>query len=230
MRTTIIFLLAAFCAAQDHERTEKDIEKDIEKAFKAAYANRSDELGDFFNKTFSPGGDAEEYEKRFEAAWKDASEGVRRFVNETYWNISKTMRGENTSYPTESLEDVTALISEKVREASEKRGKEAHASKRTKTSEEGKPEEHGSILDTAWNYFKSVFGVSTKGEPPVAGLAQDITLPRSSGLTLGVFTLLAGVMLLIQAGLNRNSWINKPLASSDIGCPPEVPSGYVRIV
>ena len=203
------------------------MEKEIEQAFKSAYTNRSDEVGDFFNKTFGPGGDADEIGRRFQTAWKGASEGVRQFVNETYWNISQTMRGENLTDPQAALEDITARVSKQI-EADHDQKSSKH-SKPTAVPQDGsKDKDHQSILDTAWNYFTSVFGVSTKGEPVVAGAAPLPENKPRGGLTLGLITLLAGLLLLVQAGLNRNSWINKPVETPH--SRPEVPSGYVRII
>ena len=226
---TILCLLRS-SAAQDHHKTEKESEKEIEEAFRSAYSNRSEEISEFFNKTFGPGGDAEEIGQRFKQAWKGASEGVREFVNETYWNISRTLRPEDKPTASSSLEDITARVSrsaEKSRVHSKSEKHEAH-----KTPDDEKPEEHQSVLDSAWNYFKSVFGVSTKGEPAEAAMsaAAPAISQNASGITLGLFTLLAGVLLLVQAGLNRNSWINKSATSSaDAPLMREVPSGYVRI-
>lgn len=231
MRTLALFGLifitsSALVSAQNHRRTGKDVEKDIEQAFKSAYSNRSEEIGEFFNKTFAPGGDAEKIGHRFQKAWKGASEGVRQFVNETYWNISKTMKGEDAFGPAATLANISALVAKHI----EKSGKKSHPGTEKTTDEKQTSPEHESVLDTAWNYFRSVFGVSTKGEPPVAGAAMTAPVHSSGGLTLGVFTLLAGVLLLVQAGLNRNSWINKPVDESLPRRKPEVPSGYVRIV
>jgi hypothetical protein len=222
---SLVLLISVICYSQDHQKTEKEVEKEIEQAFRSAYSNRSEEIGDFFNKTFGPGGDADEIGHRFQTAWKSASEGVRRFVNETYWNISKTMQGDDETNPSASLEEIYALVSHTVEEAHKKKSSK-HGSP-TDAPEE-KVDEHKSILDTAWNYFKSVFGVSTKGEPPVAGLTQNAVPGPRGGMTLGILTLLAGVILLVQAGLNRNSWINKPVAESPTRS--QVPSGYVRIM
>ena len=213
--------------AQDHHRTEKESEKAIEDAFRSAYANRSEEISDFFNKTFGPGGDADEIGERFKVAWQGASSGVKRFVNETYWNISRTIRGDPAMNATVSLEEVTARISASVEHSKSNSGKSSKSKPTYKVKIDDK-QEQGSVLDTAWNFFKSVFGQPTKGDPPMASLSPTASLApaNAGGFTLGLLSFVAGFILLIQAGLNRNSMVNKPAAPASIS---EVPSGYVRI-
>jgi hypothetical protein len=225
-----ILALIQAVSSQDHHKTEKESEREIEEAFRSAYSNRSEEISEFFNRTFGPGGDAEDIGRRFKKAWKGASEGVQQFVNETYWNISRTLRPEDKPNGSSSLEDITARISLSASEAHAHSKSQKHEAHRTPDDEE--PQEHQSVLDSAWNYFKSVFGVSTKGGPPGAAMSASSSMvsPTTGGITLGVFTILAGVLLLVQAGLNRNSWINKSATSSaDTPLMTEVPSGYVRI-
>lgn len=214
MRLLTLYLLVSSVSlvlADDPSHTEQEIQD----AFRAAYSNRSQEIGEFFNKTFGPGGDAEEIGQRFKTAWRDASDGVRQFVNETYWNISRTL-GE----PSETERE--AMLSSYP---SAERSKEGSKPKKPKPEPQ---DDQKSILDTAWNYFKSVFGVSPakpNSEPASAG--SPMSHKAHNGLFLGLLTLLAGMSLLLQAGVNRNSWINKTaMAASRDSAPP----GYVRLV
>jgi hypothetical protein len=213
--------------AQDHHYTEKESEKAIEDAFRSAYVNRSEEISDFFNKTFGPGGDADDIGERFKVAWEGASSGVKRFVNETYWNISRTIQGDPVVNATMSLEDVTARISASAEHAQSRSGKSGKSKPTDKVKGDDK-QEQASVLDTAWNFFKSVFGQPTKGDPPMASVPETASLAptNTGGFTLGLLSFVAGFILLIQAGLNRNSMVNKPAAPASIS---EVPSGYVRI-
>ena len=217
MKTFALFSLVCVAVAA------ADPDRQIEDAFRAAYSNRSDELGDFFNKTFGPGGDAEEIATRFKTAWQGANEGVKQFVNETYWNISRTMR---------SADGADALLASYPVASAAKH----HESKHEKPVQD--EPEHKSILDTAWNYFKSVFGVNPdrNAEPvPSSVSASSVPAPSASmaapqashhSTVLGLFTLVAGVFLLVQAGVNRNSWINKQVS----GRSAEIVPGYVRLV
>jgi hypothetical protein len=217
-----------------NQTTEKDSsEEDIREAFKSAYSNRSDEIEKFFNETFGPGGDPHEVSSRFKDAWHSASQGVRHFVRETYDNITKIMKGENETMKAEaSLRGITALVGEY--DAAMQANRTSRGKEKTPKHETEEDAESESMLDTAWNYFKSVFGVtkSPGSEPPVLPEATMAGERPSSGkgMLLGFITLLAGVFLLFQTTLNRNSLVNKNVYETVPAARPEVPSGYVRLV
>lgn len=211
--SVIILLFIGVVGQEVDEDKQVDYEATIKATFKAAYGNRSDELQDFFNRTFSAGGNASDVAERFEAAWDSASEGVKKFVNETYTNISKIMQGDEGK--------ITETVSEPIASLSQ------DASGNNNSTE--------STLDTAWNYFKSVFGVSPEHTPSPKGLKfshqeESAALPEepaksNGGIYLGIMTMIAAVFLVFQATLNRNSLFNKEVHRAS----PQVPSGYVRI-
>ena len=241
MRTiwTIVVLCALHeCSSQSAKGKveEKQTEQDIRDAFTSAFSNRSEEVGQFFNQTFGPGGNASEIADRFKTAWQGASEGVKRFVNETYWNISKTIQGENATSSGMELLDVSAAVSRYAATAPKEptpRTKSDETLKQRAPSDETSTEHH-SVLDSAWNYFKSVFGVNPDKAKPVPSVAPkhhpEASIPEPatsshSGLYLGLIMMMAGGALVLQTTMNRNSLVNKNLYTRK----QEVPSGYVRI-
>lgn len=253
MRQVLLCALVLLVTVRsEHQREdkeeEKEVEREIHEAFKAAFSNRSDEIQDFFNKTFGPGGNASDIAERFKQAWGSTSEGVKRFVNDTYWNISRIMTANDTDKAvatTASLgyDDITARINN-YQASSPEPGKE-------KVPAKPKPDSHhGGILDTAWNYFKSVFGVNPKPTtaphksvpntvPPPSAASASIpstspVVPHQGGLYVGIITMFAALFVLLQAMFNRNSLVNKQVAtpsskSSIRSRNSQVPSGYVRI-
>lgn len=228
MKASFLLLLTGLCAASeakprtDNQGRREEEEKRVGDMFKAAYGNTSDEIGKFFNETFGPGGDSGEISSRFKAAWDSASDGVRRFVNETYQNITQILKGGEESTKTASLSSITEMIGS-YDAALHQEGK----NKSRHVEEQKGDEPHLSMLDNAWNYFKSVFGVST----PEAGMILPRVETGHKGVLLGVISLLAGLFLLFQTTLNRNSLVNKNVYESSVPGPrPEVPSGYVRLV
>lgn len=237
MRLSSVILLTSLACksfAKPETPSPMDIEVDEQRMsnlFKSAYQNRSDEIGSFFNETFGPGGHSDEISARFKAAWDTASDDVRKFVNETYQNISKIIKVQN-----ESSEVVASLsgISEMIGsyDAALNQNKTAHKHERSV-----KEDTHQSMLDTAWNYFKSVFGVnvnpssSPSSAPyPEAGIsANNRSEVGQKGVMLGLLTLLAGLFLMFQTTFNRNSLVNKNMVYAE-SPTPEVPAGYVRLV
>jgi hypothetical protein len=238
MRLRSVILLT-FLACQSFGKpetpspTESEIdEKQISDMFKSAYPNRSDEIGSFFNETFGPGGHSDEISSRFKSAWDTASDDVRKFVNETYQNISKIIKAQNE----------TAEVDASMSGISEMIGNYDAALHQNKTDHkhEGSVKEetpHQSMLDTAWNYFKSVFGVSVNRSSspstaphPAAGIsANNRSEVGHKGVMLGLLTLLAGLFLMFQTTFNRNSLVNKNMVYAESPIP-EVPAGYVRLV
>ena len=91
----VVILTTTLSRATVNDKQQEEHERAIRDSFNAAYTNRSDDLHEFFNRTFAPGGDASQVAKRFQEAWGTASQEVRHFVNETYWNISKIMQGQD---------------------------------------------------------------------------------------------------------------------------------------
>lgn len=245
MRQVLLFVVTVFAVAQaenqmDEAEEEREVEREIHEAFKAAFSNRSDEVQDFFNKTFGPGGNATDIAERFKEAWGSTSEGVKRFVNETYWNISRIMSGNDSDKPVEaslSYDQITEKINAYQAPSKSKKQHETPAPQPT----------HGGILDTAWNYFKSVFGVNPKPKPtssphksvpntvppPSAALSATTSpVPHQGGLYVGIVAMLAALFVLLQSMFNRNSLVNKQVSTKSpwiSSQPSQVPSGYVRI-
>ena len=138
-------------------------------------------------------------------------------------------------------DDITARINN-YQASSPQPGEEKDRSK-------PKPDSHG-ILDTAWNYFKSVFGVNPKPTtaprksvpntvtPPSSTSASNPStpsvVPHQGGVYVGIIAMFAALFVLLQAMFNRNSLVNKqvttPSSKSSIRFRnSQVPSGYVRI-
>lgn len=193
----------------------RESEKQIQDAFKAAYSNRSEELHEFFNQTF--GGDPSEIADRFKESWDDASEGVKQFISETYHNISRVMNGTNSSseYPSASLSS--------GKEYDELKEKLTHADHEL---EKESPETHD-MVDSAWQYFKSVFGVDPRDKKtPTASMPVQQT--HTGGVFLGLITLAAALFLMWQTSFATSrrtvttGWSKQRMTS-------EIPSGYVRL-
>ena len=245
MRQVLLVVIAAFALVHagnphDQDADEREVEHEIHEAFKAAFSNRSDEVQDFFNKTFGQGGNATEIAERFKEAWGSTSEGVKRFVNETYWNISRIMSGNDSD------KSVATTASLGYDEILEKINAYQASSQKVEKHQTPKPEPaHGGILDTAWNYFKSVFGVNPKPSPtphksipntvppPSAAIsATPSPVPHQGGLYVGIIAMLAALFVLVQSIFNRNSLVNKQVSSKSSWQSQQrsqVPSGYVRI-
>jgi hypothetical protein len=249
----IVFLLVVLihCAdcKSDYRNTpeEVEVEHEIHEAFKAAFSNRSDEVQDFFNKTFGQGGNASEVAERFQEAWGTTSEEVKRFVNETYWNISRIMSGNDSTPKTPSASVSYGELTEKINNYR----LQVKASPDSVSGGPGKvvhkPEApHAGVLDTAWNYFKSVFGVNPKAtppphqsksipnkvDPPSAGL-EPSPVDHHGGLYVGLIAMVAALFVLLQSIFNRNNLVSKQVTHSknSLSYKPksQVPSGYVRI-
>jgi hypothetical protein len=252
--TTVTFLVYAIytiagvnCDTPEQTKEEKELEREIHEAFKAAFSNRSDEIQDFFNKTFGQGGNASDIADRFRQAWGSTSDGVKRFLNDTYWNISRIMSGNDTQvasalgyaiiteringYPTALLAKSTPPVKHDQKQQSDS--------------------QHQGVLDTAWNYFKSVFGVTPKPTPPHHKSSPSVNsvppppatasipsvespVPHRGGLYIGILAMAAALLVFFQATFNRKlptAALTSPFAKYP---PPssehsQVPSGYVRI-
>lgn len=231
MRIVALFVGACLhsgLATQASTRNETETsqqEKDIQDAFKAAYSNRSSELKEFFNETFH--GEPSEIADRFRQSWDSASDGVKQFVSETYQNISQIMKGENSTAPNAGLapfDDIKEKITNAIPED---------------TSDSTHPPRD--MLDSAWGYFKSVFGVDPRATPepkesdnssdqPSASLPIAPQPPSSAGFMFGLVTIAAALFLLYQtSSVNSKSVLNVSDRSSPQKRRHEVPSGYVRL-
>lgn len=211
MRITaaIVVLLVVDTFAQNtHVDPQEEYETAVRKAFDDAYANRTDELQDFFNQTFGAGGNATEVAERFKIAWKSASEGVKQFVGETYQNISRIMSTNTTEVSNEliaSLSNMDEIDSRIASYSAVDENKDTDS-----TTETGR-------LDAIWNYFKNLFGKPKE----TASMTQPVN--HHTGVYLGLLTMLAALFLAFQTTLNRNSLLNKHVQHE------YVPRGYVRI-
>lgn len=200
---------------------EKEIEKQFRDAFKSAFSNRSDEIGQFFNETFGPGGNASDVSERFVEAWEGASEGVRRFVKETYWNISQIIERDNSSTEATNASSME-LISAGIHKRAEDTKKETVSHHREIKSNE----EDDSVVTRAWNYFKSVFGNSTPNQssPQVnAALPPQPHVSSHGAAWLGFIISVASLLLVVQTA-SKEKYVTNRRESAH-----QVPSGYVRI-
>ncbi len=190
-------------------------EKDVQEAFKGAYIDRSGELKEFFEQTFH--GKPSEIADRFKGAWEGASEGVKQFVFETYQNISEVMESENSIHASLSSSEMHEKINNHV----------------PHKESESDAEPQKDVLDSAWEYFKSVFGVDPRDEKstPAASLPSSpaSTTTSKSGVMFGLLTIAAALFLLYQTTVSHKSVLDPSSSAKRISRPHEVPMGYVRL-